>query len=31
LVHAFAYDVTEKIPLQPVQAYINQLIEEGLG
>ena len=30
LIHAFAYDVTEKIPLAPMQAYINQLIEEGL-
>lgn len=30
LIHAFAYDVTEKIPLNAVQAYINHLIEEGL-
>jgi len=30
LVHAFAYDVTEKIPLPAVQAHINHLIEEGL-
>ena len=30
LIHAFAYDVTEKIPLPAVQAYINQLIEVGL-
>lgn len=30
LIHAFAYDVTEKIPLPAVQAHINQLIEEGL-
>ncbi|CAN5599564.1 Fe-S cluster assembly protein SufD [soil metagenome] len=30
LIHAFAYDVTEKIPLDAVQAYINHLIEEGL-
>ncbi len=31
LIHAFAYDVTEKVPLPAVQAYINHLIEEGLG
>lgn len=31
LIHAFAYDVTEKVPIPAVQAYINQLIEEGLG
>jgi len=31
LIHAFAYDVTEKIPLPAVQAYINELIEEGLN
>ena len=30
LVHAFAFDVTEKIPLAQVQGHINQLIEEGL-
>ncbi|QEC66480.1 Fe-S cluster assembly protein SufD [Panacibacter ginsenosidivorans] len=30
LIHAFAYDVTEKIPLPAVQAHINHLIEEGL-
>jgi len=30
LVHAFAFDVTEKIPLVQVQGHINQLIEEGL-
>lgn len=30
LIHAFAFDVTEKIPLNAVQAYINHLIEEGL-
>ncbi|MEO6454990.1 MAG: Fe-S cluster assembly protein SufD [Ginsengibacter sp.] len=30
LIHAFAYDVTEKIPIPAVQNYINQLIEEGL-
>jgi Fe-S cluster assembly protein SufD len=30
LIHAFAYDVTEKIPLPAVQAHINQLLEEGL-
>ena len=30
LIHAFAYDVTEKIPLEEVQEYINHLIEEGL-
>jgi Fe-S cluster assembly protein SufD len=30
LVHAFAFDVTEKIPLPAVQSRINQLIENGL-
>lgn len=30
LIHAFAYDVTEKIQLPAVQAHINQLIEQGL-
>lgn len=30
LIHAFAYDVTEKIPLKAVQTHINHLIEEGL-
>lgn len=30
LIHAFAYDVIEKMPLAPVKAYINKLIEEGL-
>jgi Fe-S cluster assembly protein SufD len=30
LIHAFAYDVTQQIPIPAVQAYINQLIEEGL-
>lgn len=30
LVHAFAFDVTEKIPLPEVQVHINQLVEEGL-
>ncbi len=30
LIHAFVYDVTEKIPLPAVRAYINHLIEEGL-
>jgi Fe-S cluster assembly protein SufD len=30
LIHAFAYDVTEKIPLKAVQSHINQLIENGL-
>ena len=30
LIHAFAYDVTEKIQIPEVQAHINQLIEEGL-
>lgn len=30
LIHAFAYDVTEKIPIPELQAHINQLIEEGL-
>ena len=31
LIHAFAYDVTQKIPLKAVQSHINHLIEEGLG
>jgi Fe-S cluster assembly protein SufD len=30
LIHAFAFDVTEKIPIPAVQAHINHLIEEGL-
>ncbi|MEO5892088.1 MAG: Fe-S cluster assembly protein SufD [Ferruginibacter sp.] len=30
LIHAFAYDVTEKIPIPEVQTHINLLIEEGL-
>jgi Fe-S cluster assembly protein SufD len=30
LIHAFAYDVTEKIPIKAVQNHINQLIEDGL-
>lgn len=30
LIHAFAFDVTEKIPLPEVQEYINHLLEEGL-
>jgi len=30
LIHAFVFDVTEKIPIPSVQAHINQLIEEGL-
>ena len=30
LIHAFAYDVTGKIPIPAVQAHINLLIEEGL-
>jgi Fe-S cluster assembly protein SufD len=30
LVHAFAFDVTEKIPLPEVKARVNQLIEDGL-
>lgn len=30
LIHAFAYDVTEKILIPEVQAHINHLIEEGL-
>jgi Fe-S cluster assembly protein SufD len=30
LIHAFAFDVTEKIPHPAVQAHINHLIEEGL-
>jgi Fe-S cluster assembly protein SufD len=30
LVHAFAFDVTEKFPLPEVKAFINHLIEAGL-
>lgn len=30
LVHAFAYDVTEKIPIPEVQSHINALIDKGL-
>lgn len=30
LIHAFAFDVTEKIPIPEVQDHINHLIEEGL-
>ncbi|MEJ7588970.1 MAG: Fe-S cluster assembly protein SufD, partial [Ferruginibacter sp.] len=30
LIHAFAFDVTEKIPVASIQAHINELIEEGL-
>lgn len=30
LIHAFAFDVTEKIPLPEVQTHINALIEQGL-
>lgn len=30
LIHAFAFDVTEKIPIPEVQSHINALIEEGL-
>ncbi|HXL56739.1 MAG TPA: Fe-S cluster assembly protein SufD, partial [Chitinophagaceae bacterium] len=30
LIHAFAYDVTEKIPIPAVRTHINQLIENGL-
>lgn len=30
LVHAFAYDVTEKIPIPEVQSHINALIDRGL-
>lgn len=30
LIHAFAFDVTEKIPLVPVQQFINHLVEEAL-
>jgi Fe-S cluster assembly protein SufD len=30
LIHAFAYDVTEKMPIKAVQSHINQLIEDGL-
>lgn len=31
LIHAFAFDVTEKIPLPEVKSHINVLIEEGLN
>jgi Fe-S cluster assembly protein SufD len=30
LVHAFAFDVTEKFPIPEVKSYVNELIEEGL-
>ncbi|MEP6845055.1 MAG: Fe-S cluster assembly protein SufD [Panacibacter sp.] len=30
LIHAFAYDVTEKIPHAAVKSHINRLLEEGL-
>ena len=30
LIHAFAFDITEKIRLPAIQAHINKLIEEGL-
>jgi Fe-S cluster assembly protein SufD len=30
LVHAFAFDVTEKFPIPEVKTYINHLIEAGL-
>lgn len=30
LIHAFAFDITEKIPIPEVQSHINALIEEGL-
>jgi Fe-S cluster assembly protein SufD len=30
LIHAFAYDIIEKMPLAPVKAWVNKLIEEGL-
>ncbi|MBC7903518.1 MAG: Fe-S cluster assembly protein SufD, partial [Gemmatimonadaceae bacterium] len=30
LVHAFAFDVTEKIPIPEVQAHINQMLEDKL-
>lgn len=30
LIHAFAYDVTEKIPIPEVQTHINALIDQGL-
>jgi Fe-S cluster assembly protein SufD len=30
LIHAFVYDIVEKMPLAPVKNYINKLIEEGL-
>ncbi len=30
LVQAFAFDVTDKIPDEPIQAFVNQLIEDGL-
>jgi len=31
LVHAFAFDVTQKLTLPAVQAHINKLIEKGLA
>ncbi|MCW3093544.1 MAG: sufD [Ferruginibacter sp.] len=31
LIHAFAFDVTGKIPITALQTYINHLIEEGLN
>ena len=30
LIHAFAFDVTEKMPHDAIQAHINHLIEDGL-
>jgi Fe-S cluster assembly protein SufD len=30
LIHAFVFDVTEKIPIPEVQTHINALIEQGL-
>jgi Fe-S cluster assembly protein SufD len=30
LIHAFVYDIVEKMPLISVKNYINKLIEEGL-
>ncbi len=30
LIHAFAFDVTEKIPVMAVRLHINHLLEEGL-
>ncbi|HLX92544.1 MAG TPA: Fe-S cluster assembly protein SufD [Puia sp.] len=30
LIHAFAYDVLEKMPLASVKSHINKLIDEGL-